>query len=178
MTTKVETNGDRNSAMTNGGRTLLSADYKAPGGKLLRVRLRETGGRIESAKISGEFFLIPEDSLANLEKMLEDVTFREKELKLLMDRFFAASSAQGLGETTDDYVTAILAATPAGRGSGSSARRAETLPRSRRRSARSRSKRGVSTNQRYSSRREEGLRCRRKRQMGKRLPSWLHPGGF
>src|SRR6266571_4065376 len=70
--------------MTNGGRTLLSADYKAPGGKLLRVRLRETGGRIESAKISGDFFLIPEDSLAKLEKMLEDVPLREKELKLLV----------------------------------------------------------------------------------------------
>ncbi len=80
--------------MTNGGRTLLSADYKVPGGKLLRVRLLETGGRIESAKISGDFFLIPEDSLAKLEMMLEDV------------------SAQGLGVAPDDFVKAILAAKP------------------------------------------------------------------
>ncbi len=98
--------------MTNGGRTLLSADYKAPGGKLLRVRLRETGGRIESAKISGDFFLIPEDSLAKLEMMLEDVPLKEEELKLLVDRFFRGTGAQGLGVTSDDFVKAILAAKP------------------------------------------------------------------
>src|SRR5437016_13998159 len=98
--------------MTNGGRTLLSADYKAPGGKLLRVRLRETGVRIESAKISGDFFLIPEDSLAKLEKMLEDVPLREKELKLLVDRFFRGTSARVLGVAPDALVKAILASNP------------------------------------------------------------------
>ena len=60
--------------------TALSADYKAPGGKMLRVRLKERDGRIESAKISGDFFLIPEESLSKLEKMLEDARLDEKEL--------------------------------------------------------------------------------------------------
>jgi hypothetical protein len=90
--------------------TSLSADYKSPGGKLLRVRLRQTGDRIDSVKISGDFFLIPEDSLPKLEKMLEDVPLREKELKLLVDRFFRGTSAQGLGVSPDDFVKAILAA--------------------------------------------------------------------
>jgi lipoate---protein ligase len=92
------------------GTTLLSADYKAPGGKLLRVRLRVADGRIESAKISGDFFLIPEDSLSKLEMMLEDVPLKEQELKLLVDRFFRGTSAQGLGVAPDDFVKAILAA--------------------------------------------------------------------
>ena len=99
------------------GVTSLSADYKAPGGKLLRVRLRETGGRIESAKISGDFFLIPEDSLPKLEKMLEDVPLREQELKLLVDRFFRGTSAQGLGVAPDDFVKALLSAKAEGEGS-------------------------------------------------------------
>ena len=99
------------------GATSLSADYKAPGGKLLRVRLRETGGRIESAKISGDFFLIPEDSLPKLEKMLEDVPLREQELKLLVDRFFRGTSAQGLGVAPDDFVKALLSAKAEGEGS-------------------------------------------------------------
>jgi lipoate-protein ligase A len=103
--------------MTTDGTTLLSADYKAPGGKLLRVRLREADGRIESAKISGDFFLIPEDSLPKLEMMLEDVPLREKELKLLVDRFFRGTSAQGLGVSPDDFVKAILAAKPGETGS-------------------------------------------------------------
>lgn len=100
-----------------GGTTLLSVDYKAPGGKLLRVRLKETHGRIESARISGDFFLIPEDSLQKLEMMLEDVPLREQELRLLVDRFFRGTSAQGLGVAPDDFVKAILAAKPGGSGS-------------------------------------------------------------
>ena len=89
---------------------LRSADYKAPGGKLVRVRLREEQGEIRSVKITGDFFLIPEESLGKLEKMLEDVPLREQELRLLVDRFFQATRAQGLGVSSDDFVKAILSA--------------------------------------------------------------------
>ncbi len=87
---------------------MLAADYKAPGGKLLRIRLREEDGIIKSVKITGDFFLVPEDSLPKLEKMLEDAPIREAELKLLVDRFFRGTGAQGLGVTPDDFVRAIL----------------------------------------------------------------------
>ena len=86
----------------------LTADYKAPGGKLVRVRLREEHGVIRSVKITGDFFLVPEESLPKLEKMLEDVPIQEKELRLLVDRFFRGTGAQGLGITPDDIVKAIL----------------------------------------------------------------------
>lgn len=77
---------------------------------MLRVRLKEKDGRIESVKLSGDFFLIPEESLPKLEKMLEDVRVDEKELKLLIDRFFRGTNAHGLGVSPDDFVKAILAA--------------------------------------------------------------------
>jgi Bacterial lipoate protein ligase C-terminus len=89
--------------------TTLFADYKAPGGKMVRVRLTEKDGRIDTVKISGDFFLIPEESLSKLEKMLEDARLDEKELKLLVERFFRGTGAQGLGVTSDDFVKAILA---------------------------------------------------------------------
>ena len=88
----------------------LSADYKAPGGKMVRVRLEEKDGRIESIKLSGDFFLIPEESLSKLEKMLGDVRLEENELKLLVDRFFRGTNTHGLGVSPDDFVKAILAA--------------------------------------------------------------------
>ena len=75
----------------------------------MRIRLDEVNGVIRSVKISGDFFLVPEDSLPKLEKMLEDVPLREKELRLLVDRFFRGTEAQGLGITADDLVKAILA---------------------------------------------------------------------
>jgi lipoate---protein ligase len=89
--------------------TVLAADYKGPSGKLVRIRLTEDNGLIRQIKITGDFFLIPEESLPKLEKMLEDVPIREKELRLLIDRFFRGTEAQGLGITPDDLVTAILA---------------------------------------------------------------------
>ena len=92
----------------------MSSDYKAPGGKMLRVRIIEKDGRIESAKISGDFFLIPEEGLSKLEKMLEDARLDEKELGLLVDRFFRGTRAQGLGVSPADFVKAIIAAKPGG----------------------------------------------------------------
>jgi lipoate:protein ligase-like protein len=87
-----------------------SADYKAPGGKLVRVRLKEEQGMIRSVRITGDFFLVPEKSLGKLEKMLEDAPLRESELRLLVDRFFRATGAQGLGVSSDDFVKAIISA--------------------------------------------------------------------
>ncbi len=89
---------------------MLAADYKGPGGKLVRVRLKQENGVISSVKITGDFFLVPEESLPKLEKMLEDVPIREQELRMLVDRFFRGTGAQGLGITTEDLVKAILSA--------------------------------------------------------------------
>ncbi len=91
------------------GTRLLVADYKGPGGKLVRVRLKEENGVIRSVKITGDFFLVPEESLSKLEKMLEDVPIKEQELRILVDRFFRGTRAQGLGITAEDLVKAILA---------------------------------------------------------------------
>ncbi len=91
-----------------GATGLLAADYKGPGGKLVRVRLKEEDGVIRWVKITGDFFLVPEESLPKLEKMLEDVPIREKELQLLIDRFFRGTEAQSLGITPADIVKAIL----------------------------------------------------------------------
>src|SRR5205807_9884575 len=86
---------------------LRSADYKAPGGKLVRVRLKEEQGLIRSIKITGDFFLVPEESLGKLEKMLEDAPLREAELRLLVDRFFRGTGAKWFGVSSDDVVKAI-----------------------------------------------------------------------
>ncbi len=93
--------------------SVRSADYKAPGGKLVRVRLRQEEGEIRSVKISGDFFLIPEEGLPKLEKALEGAPLRESELRLLVERFFKATHTQGLGVSSEDFVKALLSATEA-----------------------------------------------------------------
>ena len=86
------------------------SDYKGPGGKLIRIRLGEEQDQIRSIKITGDFFLVPEESLGKLETMLVDAPMREAELRVLVDRFFRATRAQAIGASTDDFVNAILSA--------------------------------------------------------------------
>lgn len=87
-----------------------SSDYKGPGGKLIRIRLAEERDTIRSIRITGDFFLVPEESLGKLETMLVDAPMREAELRVLIDRFFRATRAQAIGASADDFVKAILAA--------------------------------------------------------------------
>jgi len=85
-------------------------DYKAAGGKLVRVRLTEEEGHIKSVQISGDFFLVPEDSLPTLEKILEGASLQEADLRKIIDRFFEASQVQSLGISADDLVLTLLSA--------------------------------------------------------------------
>ncbi len=41
--------------------------------------------------------------------MLEDTPLREQEIRLLVNRFYSATKAQGAGVTPDDFVKALLA---------------------------------------------------------------------
>lgn len=77
---------------------------------MVRIRLKEEHGLIRTIKITGDFFLIPEESLRKLERMLEDAPLREPELRLLVNRFFRGTQARGLGVSSDDFVKAILSA--------------------------------------------------------------------
>ena len=47
-----------------------NAVYKVPGGKLIKISLVEDNGRIQDLKITGDFFLHPEDFIESLERAL------------------------------------------------------------------------------------------------------------
>ena len=85
-----------------------TADYKAPGGKLVRVRIIEDSGIIRRAQITGDFFLLPEDSLAGLEQELIGTVIAEAAVKKVVNDFFAETGAQGLGVTREDFVKAVI----------------------------------------------------------------------
>jgi lipoate-protein ligase A len=87
-----------------------ACDYKAAGGKLIRIRLTEEEGKVKTVQISGDFFLVPEDNLPALEKMLEGTPLQEADLRKIIDRFFETSQVQSLGISADDLVLTLLAA--------------------------------------------------------------------
>ncbi len=85
---------------------LHEVDYKVPGGKLIRLRARIEEGRIRSVKITGDFFLHPEERIEELEealvgKKLERVTLRKTVEKAL-------SGCEIVGFSAEEMVNALM----------------------------------------------------------------------
>ncbi|TAL35186.1 MAG: lipoate--protein ligase family protein, partial [Spirochaetes bacterium] len=51
---------------------LMAGIVKAPGEKLVRVRFILDAGRVTAIKISGDFFIHPEDAVESLENSLNN----------------------------------------------------------------------------------------------------------
>jgi len=97
----------------------ISADarcgnYKAVGGKLLRVRMTVAAGAdgaqvIQSITITGDFFMHPEEAIEDLERLLTGAPLDETALRARLQTFFA-SDIQVVGADVDDFVTVLLKA--------------------------------------------------------------------
>ncbi len=92
----------------------INADYKAPGGKLLRVQMQIVAGadgvsRIHALKITGDFFMHPEEAIEDLERRLTGAPLDEAELRARARAFFAGD-VQVVGASAEDVVHALLKA--------------------------------------------------------------------
>ena len=90
---------------------ILSADYKVKGGKLLRCRLNADNNVISSIKITGDFFMYPEEKIESLEQMLAGVKIDEASIREKMNAFFS-SGVQVVGADAEDFVKLIMSASP------------------------------------------------------------------
>jgi lipoate---protein ligase len=91
---------------------ILSADFKAVGGKLLRVRMTVTEDSppvIQTLRITGDFFMHPEEALEDLERLLTGAPLDEAALRARVQTFFAGD-VQVVGADVDDFVTVLLKA--------------------------------------------------------------------
>lgn len=84
-----------------------SADYKVPGGKLLRVRLQVEAHRIKAIRLTGDFFMHPEHALEALEAGLTDVVCEEHALRTQIQAFFE-TDVQVIGADVEDFVKVIM----------------------------------------------------------------------
>lgn len=78
--------------------------------KLLKVSLEHDGGRIQSVRIHGDFFLYPEDSIAALESALSGVALERTALEAAISSSLEQSGAEAFGFNTPDLASAILQA--------------------------------------------------------------------
>ena len=86
------------------------AEYKVPGGKLIRVRVETETGRIRGIKFTGDFFLHPETDLEELERHLIGVEAEAEAVREMITKFFEKRGTILVGVSPGDFVKVVLKA--------------------------------------------------------------------
>ena len=90
--------------------TMQKATYKVEGGKMIRVSLKERDDKIQKIKITGDFFLHPEELIEELEKALVGKSFDAQDLNETIKSLTKSRNTTLLGASPEDFVKCILMA--------------------------------------------------------------------
>jgi len=85
---------------------VAEVDHKAA--KLIRVRAELQGQEIQDISITGDFFMMPEETILHLEAALKGTRLEEAELEKRISRLFRETGVQIPGMVPRDFVEAIL----------------------------------------------------------------------
>jgi lipoate-protein ligase A len=87
----------------------VSAQRKALGGKLVRVRLQHDGKETFAAEVSGDFFVFPEESISVIESALVGLPVRtsEGELGSIIGRLLIERNIIVLGFSPTDLAELV-----------------------------------------------------------------------
>jgi lipoate-protein ligase A len=83
-----------------------TSNYKAPGG-LMRVTAEEVEGRLNEVVISGDFFMLPMDAIANLEDTLKGAKIENGDILNKVKNAYSRYNIDSPGVTPEDVETAI-----------------------------------------------------------------------
>lgn len=89
-----------------GGIKVVEVDHKAR--KLIRVRAELSGDKILDLMLSGDFFMMPEESLSKLEANLKGATLNREEILNRVSEFYEKSEAQTPGIAPEDFTEAVM----------------------------------------------------------------------
>lgn len=89
---------------------LREASFKIPDGKLVKVKLQVSSGKITELKILGDFFLHPEEAIIKIEEELIGAQHDEVSLKKIIDEVLKAEEAILIGASSSDIARTIIMA--------------------------------------------------------------------
>jgi lipoate-protein ligase A len=89
---------------------LGKAQYKVEGGKLIKVQLDTEDNKVKKVKITGDFFLHPEELIDELEKTVKGTTLNEHALASGIKAFIKKNEAVLLGASPEDFAKCIMMA--------------------------------------------------------------------
>ena len=81
------------------------SEYKVPDGKLVSAEIEEDGARLVNVKITGDFFMHPEEAIMALEGDLKGI--RIAELEEVISRFFSMNTVRLFGVSPKDFIHVI-----------------------------------------------------------------------
>ena len=85
---------------------ILKGELKAPGGKLLKCELTLKKDIIATLKITGDFFLYPEEKITDLETCLLGCRINLKNIQPILTFFF--QHVELVGATPQDFINLIM----------------------------------------------------------------------
>jgi hypothetical protein len=83
----------------------MKAEYKIPGGKLLLCEIDTEDEVIKTIKISGDFFMHPEDAINELEETLLGTPIQSYQNEII--NFFQERKITLYGVSQQDFITVI-----------------------------------------------------------------------
>jgi len=81
-------------------------DYKVPNGKLIRIKAELDNNTINTIKITGDFFLYPEDKLSSLEETLSGHLLNPVTLQKTIES--ALESCEMVGISPKEITNALM----------------------------------------------------------------------
>jgi lipoate-protein ligase A len=87
-----------------------SASLKVAGGKLVKARVETAAGSIARVKITGDFFLHPEDAIGDIEAALVGISLDEAVIAATVSGVLSSRNAQLIGAAPADFARVILEA--------------------------------------------------------------------
>ena len=89
-------------------RSVRESSFKVPDGKLIKIKLWVSSGKIDEIKILGDFFLHPEETLQQLEDSLIGSTAEETSIERTISQVLI--NATLIGATAADIARTIMIA--------------------------------------------------------------------
>ena len=87
---------------------ILKGELKVKGGKLLKCSLTIKNRKISQIKITGDFFMYPEEKIEEMEKMLIGKEMERDAIKKALDKFFL--EVETFGASKEDFLEVIMMA--------------------------------------------------------------------
>lgn len=92
------------------GEAMGKAVYKVKGGKMIMVQLIQKEGKIDWIKITGDFFLYPEELIEEVEWMLRGSPVEREDISNSIGGFINEKKATLLGAAPEDLALCIVMA--------------------------------------------------------------------